>query len=106
MLGPDGGMVEILVYVSRPEVTSNALGSAVHLDEGIRPITFRRMAPPARQARRSCAEPPDGLAFTDGIERSPDTTFGNVEADVLARSVPGFERGDFVEVIRGSAWSE
>ncbi|MFJ7193987.1 MULTISPECIES: HD domain-containing protein [unclassified Streptomyces] len=45
-------------------------------------------------------------AFTDGIKDRPDTTFGNVKADVLAHFVRGFERGDFVEVIRGSDWPE
>ncbi|MFE5037451.1 HD domain-containing protein [Streptomyces sp. NPDC056683] len=45
-------------------------------------------------------------AFTEGIQDRPDTTFGNVKADVLAHYVPGFRRGDFVEVIRNSAWPE
>ncbi|MBP1327440.1 HD superfamily phosphodiesterase [Leucobacter exalbidus] len=45
-------------------------------------------------------------AFTEGLKDRPDTTFGNVKADVLAHFVPGFTRGDFVEVIQGSAWSE
>jgi HD superfamily phosphodiesterase len=45
-------------------------------------------------------------AFTDGIADRPETTFGNVKADVLEHFVPGFQRGDFVEVIRGSAWPE
>jgi HD superfamily phosphodiesterase len=45
-------------------------------------------------------------AFTEGIKDRPETTFGNVKADVLEHFVPGFERGDFVEVIKGSAWSE
>lgn len=45
-------------------------------------------------------------AFTQGIKDRPDTTFGNVKADVLAHFVPGFQRGDFVEVIRSSSWSE
>ncbi|MFH8618896.1 HD domain-containing protein [Streptomyces sp. NPDC017979] len=45
-------------------------------------------------------------AFTDGIKDRPQTTFGNVKADVLAHFVPGFERGDFVEVIQGSDWPE
>ncbi|MFI6156828.1 HD domain-containing protein [Kitasatospora sp. NPDC051170] len=43
-------------------------------------------------------------AFTAGVQGRPDTTFGNVKADVLAHFVPGFVRGDFVEVIKGSAW--
>jgi HD superfamily phosphodiesterase len=45
-------------------------------------------------------------AFTEGIKDRPDTTFGNVKADVLAHYVPGFQRGDFVEVIQGSDWPE
>jgi hypothetical protein len=45
-------------------------------------------------------------AFTQGIQDRPDTTFGNVKADVLAHFLPGFVRGDFVEVIKGSDWPE
>ncbi|MCU1670236.1 MAG: Diguanylate cyclase [Blastococcus sp.] len=45
-------------------------------------------------------------AFTDGFKDRPDTTFGTVNADVLARYVPGFERTDFVDVILGNAWPE
>lgn len=45
-------------------------------------------------------------AFTEGIRDRPETTFGNVKADVLAHCVPGFERADFVEVIRNSPWPE
>lgn len=45
-------------------------------------------------------------AFTEGIEHRPDTTFGNVKADVLERFVPGFQRGNFVDVILDSEWTE
>lgn len=45
-------------------------------------------------------------AFTEGLKDRPDTTFGNVKADVLAHFLPGFKRGDFVEVIRGNPWAE
>lgn len=45
-------------------------------------------------------------AFTEGLKERPDTTFGNVKADVLEHFVPGFQRGDFVEVIKNSAWPE
>jgi hypothetical protein len=45
-------------------------------------------------------------AFTDGIAPKPETTFGNVKADVLERFVPGFTRGNFVDVIENSAWPE
>ena len=43
-------------------------------------------------------------AFYDGIKHKPDTTFGNVKADVLADKDPDFRRGNFCTVIRGSAW--
>lgn len=43
-------------------------------------------------------------AFYDGIRHKPDTTFGNVKADVLADKDPHFHRGNFCSVIRGSAW--
>jgi hypothetical protein len=43
-------------------------------------------------------------AFYDGIKHKPDTTFGNVKADVLADKDPAFKRGNFCTVIRGSAW--
>jgi HD superfamily phosphodiesterase len=45
-------------------------------------------------------------AFTEGIEHRPQTTFGNVKADVLDRFVPGFQRLNFVEVIENSQWPE
>ncbi|MFD7156509.1 HD domain-containing protein [Kribbella sp. NPDC059898] len=45
-------------------------------------------------------------AFTTGIQDRPDTTFGNVKADVLEHFVPGFRRTDFVDVIKNSAWPE
>src|ERR1700750_484601 len=44
-------------------------------------------------------------AFYDGIKHKPDTTFGNVKADVIADKDPAFRRGNFCGVIRGSAWS-
>ena len=43
-------------------------------------------------------------AFYDGIRHKPQTTFGNVKADVLADKDPHFHRGDFCSVIRTSAW--
>jgi HD superfamily phosphodiesterase len=45
-------------------------------------------------------------AFTEGIAPRPETTFGNVKADVLEHFVPGFRRGDFVDTIENSAWPE
>jgi hypothetical protein len=43
-------------------------------------------------------------AFYDGIKHKPDTTFGNVKADVLTDKDPTFKRGNFCSVIRRSAW--
>jgi len=43
-------------------------------------------------------------AFYDGIKNKPETTFGNVKADVLADKDPHFTRGNFCSVIRNSAW--
>lgn len=45
-------------------------------------------------------------AFTEGIAPKPETTFGNVKADVLEHFVPGFQRGDFVRTIQDSPWPE
>ncbi|RJO73633.1 HD domain-containing protein [Nocardia panacis] len=45
-------------------------------------------------------------AFYDGISHRPDTTFGTVNADVLAHFDPNFHRGDFVAVIRDSVWPQ
>ena len=44
-------------------------------------------------------------AFYDGIKHKPDTTFGNVKADVLDDKDEHFHRGNFCSVIRDSAWS-
>lgn len=44
-------------------------------------------------------------AFYDGIKHKPDTTFGNVKADVIADRDPAFTPGNFCRVIRGSAWA-
>lgn len=43
-------------------------------------------------------------AFYDGIKHKPETTFGNVKADVLADKNPTFRRGNFCTVIRNSPW--
>jgi HD domain len=45
-------------------------------------------------------------AFTEGIAPKPETTFGNVKADVLERYVPGYQRGNFVDTILNSDWPE
>jgi HD superfamily phosphodiesterase len=43
-------------------------------------------------------------AFYNGIKHKPQTTFGNVKADVLADKDPNFHRLNFCNIIRESAW--
>ena len=43
-------------------------------------------------------------AFYDGIKHKPDTTFGNVKADVLELKDPTFKRGNFCCTILNSNW--
>ena len=45
-------------------------------------------------------------AFYDGIQHKPETTFGNVKADVLADRDPSFRPENFCRVIRASAWPD
>lgn len=45
-------------------------------------------------------------AFTEGIQHRPQTTFGNVKADVLERFSPGYVRPNFVDTIENSPWPE
>jgi hypothetical protein len=43
-------------------------------------------------------------AFYQGIRHKPETTFGNVKADVMACKEPHFHRGNFCSVILHSPW--
>jgi HD domain len=43
-------------------------------------------------------------AFYDGFHHKPETTFGTVNADVLADKDPSFRPGNFCRVIRASSW--
>ncbi|MDB5568611.1 MAG: phosphohydrolase [Tardiphaga sp.] len=43
-------------------------------------------------------------AFYDGIKHKPDTTFGNVKADVIRDKEPNFKPGNFCSAIRHSHW--
>jgi HD superfamily phosphodiesterase len=45
-------------------------------------------------------------AFGAGLAHRPETAFGNVKADVLERTLPGYVRPNFCNVILGSAWAE
>ena len=38
-------------------------------------------------------------AFSDGFVHKPATTFGTMNSDVLERTVPGYHRTDFCDLI-------
>ena len=64
------------------------------------------------QRHEVCTCHPRGLKFKHGILsafcygtiKKPDTTFGNVKADVLERMDPTYKRVNFAEMIMNSAW--
>jgi HD superfamily phosphodiesterase len=45
-------------------------------------------------------------AFTEGNKHRARSTFGNVNADVLAHYDPSFVRDDFVEIVMNNSWPE
>ena len=45
-------------------------------------------------------------AFAQGTIRKPESTFGNVKADVLALKDPSYKRLNFCSIILGSAWND
>ncbi|MCV7099061.1 HD domain-containing protein [Mycobacterium palustre] len=45
-------------------------------------------------------------AFNDGMKHRPHSTFGTVNADVLAHFDPTFARDNFVDIILSNAWPE
>jgi HD superfamily phosphodiesterase len=69
------------------------------------------LSPEALQAVTAAHPRPDFKrqilqAFTDGMKHRPLSTFGTVNADVLAHFDPSFVRDDFVEVINNNSWPE
>ncbi len=56
---------------------------------------------------------PRGLRFKQGILssfcmgtiRKPNTTFGNIKADVLSKTDPTYKRTDFTEAVLSSKWT-
>ncbi len=45
-------------------------------------------------------------AFADGFRHKPESTFGTVNADVLEKLVPGFERQNFCQIIAASRFKD
>jgi hypothetical protein len=44
-------------------------------------------------------------AFAEGFAHRPDTTFGTMNADVLAEKLPGYQRPNLCTIIHGSKHS-
>jgi hypothetical protein len=73
-------------------------------------LGFEEIAPEARDAVLAAYPRIDFKesiiqAFADGFADKPETTFGTVNADVLAEKLPGYERSNFCAIIRGSEHS-
>jgi len=45
-------------------------------------------------------------AFLEGFKHKPETTFGNIKADVCARLMPDFKRTNFCDCVLHSPWTE
>lgn len=45
-------------------------------------------------------------AFLEGFRHKPETTFGNIKADVCAMLLPGFQRTNFCDCVLHSPWKE
>jgi hypothetical protein len=45
-------------------------------------------------------------AFGAGLAHRPETAFGNVKADVLERTLPGYVRPNFCDMVLGSEFAE
>lgn len=45
-------------------------------------------------------------AFLEGFAHKPETTYGNIKADVCALLLPGFKRKDFCDSVLHSPWHE
>lgn len=67
----------------------------------------------SKQRNDVCACHPRGLRFKQGILssfcmgtiRKPNTTFGNIKADVLSKTDPTYKRTDFTEAVLSSKWT-
>ena len=69
------------------------------------------LSPEALQAVTAAHPRPDFKrrilhAFAEGMKHRPLSTFGTVNADVLAHFDPSFARDDFVHIIRTNSWPE
>jgi hypothetical protein len=71
--------------------------------EGLPEVILEREAVVRAHPRSDRFEEEVIQAFYDPIHPRPETTFGNVKADVLADKHPSFRSENFCRVIRASA---
>jgi len=45
-------------------------------------------------------------AFLDGFKHKPQTTFGNIKADVCERLIPGYKSPNFCDLVLQSPWDD
>ena len=73
-----------------------------------------RMKELSEEARKQivAAFPRDGFknkilpAFFEGFKHKPQTTFGNIKADVCERFIPGYKSPNFCDLVLQSPWNE
>jgi HD domain len=90
-----------------PEIALVTLG----VETDVLGLDLDQITPEQREAVVAAHPRPDfknGIlrAFYDGMKDRPETTFGTMNADVIAHFDDSFRRTDFVEVIQGSEWPE
>jgi len=72
---------------------------------------FERLTEEEREQVVS-AFPRDGFkhkilyAFLDGFKHKPQTTFGNIKADVCERLIPGYKSPNFCDLVLQSPWDD
>jgi hypothetical protein len=81
-------------------VEMDVLGIGYSEFDNIDRETVLRAFPRPKQFKEDIIE-----AFHNGFKDKPDSTFGTVNADVLAEKDPNFKRANFCAIIRGSAWA-
>ncbi|MGW5355114.1 HD domain-containing protein [Streptomyces sp. NPDC004031] len=97
---------EVPLHLS-PEVAVVTLGVETDvLGLGLAEITERQRAEVVAAHPRPDFKNRILKAFHDGMSARPDTTFGTMNADVLAHFDPSFRRTDFVDLIRDNPWPE
>ena len=89
---------EIALVAAGVETDVDGVGLKLLAPEAIRQVTD---AHPRLDFKRLALQ-----TFAAGFKDRPDTTFGNITADVLAHVCPGYRRKNFVDVFMTNDWQE